>query len=164
MKRGELAVVVEVRKSGLELRKDTEVGRELEFPADAGFAARAVVTRGCRWSWLAVTGFRPVETHNSSNYFRSDCQRSSKVIAGNCAKKFNIYLQLNQVYRFKLSTYSKNCGLIIGLIINAAKAAIMFNKRHVTPCSDVLTAAIMEISTLLYKFRAFERIVRCDDL
>lgn len=29
---------VEVRKSGLELRKeDTEVGRELEIPADVGF-------------------------------------------------------------------------------------------------------------------------------
>lgn len=45
MKRGELAVEVEVRKSGLESReKDTEVGRELEkFPADVGSEARPVV-------------------------------------------------------------------------------------------------------------------------
>lgn len=38
--RGEPAAEVEARKSGLELRKkDKDVGRELEFPADVGFAA-----------------------------------------------------------------------------------------------------------------------------
>lgn len=42
-KSGELAVEAEVRKSGLESRKkDTEVGRGLEFPADVGFDTRAV--------------------------------------------------------------------------------------------------------------------------
>lgn len=53
----------------------------------------------------------------------------------------------------------------VGLIINAAKAAVVFNKRHVTLSSDVLTAArnvniLMEISTsFTHKFGAFERII-----
>lgn len=32
------------------------MGGELEFPAEAGFAAGAEL----RWSWLAVAGFHPV--------------------------------------------------------------------------------------------------------
>lgn len=67
MKRGELAVEVEVRKSGLESRKkDTEVGRELEFPADVGFAARAV-------------GAWPQEEEVVSSHWFSPCHKTQSI-------------------------------------------------------------------------------------
>lgn len=65
---GELAVEVELRKSGLELRKkDTEVGRELEFPADVGVSARAVGAR----SQVEVVSSRWFSPFSSSSPSRS---------------------------------------------------------------------------------------------
>lgn len=61
-KRAELAVEVEVRK------KDTEVGRELEFPADVGFDARAVGA----WPQVEV-----VSSHWFSPFFASSLHRLS---------------------------------------------------------------------------------------
>lgn len=58
MERIDPAAEVEVRKSGLELRKkDAEVGRERRIPAGVGVGARVVVVWRRR---LAVTGFRPL--------------------------------------------------------------------------------------------------------
>lgn len=60
-----------VRKSGLELRKRrrTELlqRREREFPADVGFAARAVVM----WPWVEVVSSHWVSScHKTQNIFQ----------------------------------------------------------------------------------------------